>query len=232
MADSHELAEAIAKNGGQKMRYLNFVLIAILLAGCGTISSIRSGARLPESTSFAFRDDRPPAERQSRTDRSRYGKVLYFGDDRVTPSGPELLKASLESRLHAMLAGKTVSLSEFNVYMHEGGASLDPDRLSAVAASTPGGYAGAPFAGLLIRGVEKTRSDKTVRIQIKGKVGLAEFSSSTADTYRGRITEEDMQATLSKALDEATAQVQRVVEQSGNCSVNQPGCSLRQLSGG
>jgi hypothetical protein len=148
------------------------------------------------------------------------------------PSGPELLKASLESRLHAMLAGKTVSLSEFNVYVHEGGATLDPDRLNAVAASTPGGYAGAPFAGLLLRGVEKTRSDKTVRIQIKGKVGVTEFSSSTADTYRGPVTEEDMQATLTKALDEATAQVQRVVEQSESCLLKQPGCSVRQLSGG
>jgi hypothetical protein len=213
------------------MRYLSYVLVATLLAGCGTISAIRSAARLPESTSFAFRDERPPEERQSRTDKSRYGKVVYFGDDRVTPPGPELLKASLESRLHAKLAGKTVSLSEFNVYVHEGGATLDPDRLNTVAAATPGGYAGAPFAGLLLRGVEKTRSDKTVRIQIKGKVGPTEFSSSTADTYHGRITEQDMEATLSKALDEATVQVQRVVEQS-DCSFTQPGCSLRRLTGG
>jgi hypothetical protein len=217
------------------MRYLNLVLVAILLAGCGTISSINFGARLPEKISFAFRDERPPEEKNSRTDRSRYGKVLYFGDDRVTPTGPELLKASLESRLHAMLAGKTVSLSEFSVYVHDAGASLDRKHLNAFAASTPGGYAGAPFAGLLLGGVEKAKSDKkTVRIQIRGTVDRAEFASDTADTYSTRITEEDMQATLSKALDEATLQVQHVIQASedGACSVNQPGCASRTSSGG
>jgi hypothetical protein len=194
------------------MRYLNYVLIVVLLSGCGSVSSIRFGSRVPESTSFAFRDERPPEERASRTQRSNYGKVLYFGDDRVSPPGPDLLKASLESRLHAMLAGKTVSVSEFHVYVHEAGASLDPDRLNAVAAATPGGYAGAPFAGLLDRGFEKVKSDKTVRIQIKGKVDQTEFSTNTADTYRRAVTEEDLHATLSKALDEATSQVQRLVE--------------------
>jgi hypothetical protein len=215
------------------MRYLNLVIIAILLAGCGTISSIRSETRLPESTSFAFKDDRPTEQKNSRTDKSRYGRVNYFGDDRVTPTGPELLKASLESRLHTMLAGKTVSLSEFSVYVHGGGAALKLDRLDAYAATTPGGYAGAPFAGLLLRGVEKVRNDKTVRIQIRGKVGVAEFSSDTADTYRGGLTEEDMQATLSKALDEATLQVQRAVQgKEYRACVNPPACSLPPLSGG
>jgi hypothetical protein len=194
------------------MRYLHYVLIVVLLSGCGSVSSIRFGSRVPESTSFAFRDERPPQERASRTQRSNHGKVLYFGDDRVSPPGPDLLKASLESRLHAMLAGKTVSVSEFHVYVHEAGASLDPDRLNAVAAATPGGYAGAPFAGLLDRGFEKVKSDKTVRIQIKGKVDQTEFSTNTADTYRRAVTEEDLHATLSKALDEATSQVQRLVE--------------------
>lgn len=220
---------------GAKMRYFHLVLFPMLLAGCGTISSIYSSARIPDSTSFAFRDERPAEERQSRTDRSRHGRVLYFGDDRVNPPGPELLKASLENRLRTILAGKTVSLSEFNVYVHDAGAPLDRERLNAFAASTPGGYAGAPFAGLLMTGVEKGRMDKkTVRIQIKGTVDRIEFASDTADTYSSRLTQDDLQATLTKALDEATLQVQRLIQarEYGACSVNQPGCGSRSMSGG
>jgi hypothetical protein len=222
-------------NWGHTMRYLNFVLIATaaLVAGCGTISSIKSAARLPEKISFAFRDERPSEQKNSRTDSSGYGRVLYFGDDRVSPTGPELLKASLEMRLHEMLAGKTVSLSAFNVYVHDAGASLDRKHLNAFAAATPGGYAGAPFAGLLLGGVEKAKTDKkTVRIQIRGTVDRVEFASDTADTYSSRITEEDMQATLSKALDEVTLQVQHLLQAGGACSAEQPGCALGTSTGG
>jgi hypothetical protein len=207
----------------------------MLLAGCGTVSSIYSSARIPDSTSFAFRDDRPAEERQSRVERSRYGKVLYFGDDRVTPNGPDLLKASLENRLRTALAGKTVSLSEFNVYVHDARAPFDGKQLNAFAASTPGGYAGAPFAGLLMTGVEKGGIDKkTVRVHIKGTIDQTKFASDTADTYSSRLTHDDMQATLSKALDEATLQVQRLIQakELGACSADQAGCELRTATGG
>lgn len=188
------------------MRYLSLAFLAILLSACGTTTSVRYATQVPESTSFSFRDERPTVEKHSRKDRSLLGTTLFFGDDNLTPAGPELLKAALESRLHASLRGKTVSLNEFTVYVYDSAAPFGSERLHG-AASLPSGYAAAPFAGL-ISGIDKVRSDKIVRVRIKGDVDLIRFSTNTADTYRGRVTEQNIQATLSKALDAAVSEVE------------------------
>lgn len=190
------------------MRYLSLIFIAMLLSACGTTTSVHYDAQIPASTSFSFRDERPPVERHSRQERNLLGTTLYFGDDTLTPAGPELLKAALESRLHANLHGRTVSLNEFTVYVYDSAAPFGSDRLHG-ASSLPSGYAAAPFAGL-ISGIDKVRNDKIVRVRIKGSVDLAGFSTSTADTYRGRVTEQNIRTTLSKALDAAASEVARV----------------------
>jgi hypothetical protein len=194
-----------------KMRYLRFVFICLLLAGCGTVTSVRYDTPVPSTTSFAFKDERPPESRQSRYGKSSNAKLVYFGDDNLVPSGPELLKAALESRLHQELKGKTVSVKEFTVFVYDSAMPPENDR-QKTAASTPGGYAAAPFAGLFLGGFERARSDKVVRVLIRGNVDRAEFSTTSSDTYRGRVSERDVQATLSKALEKAAAVVQQTVE--------------------
>jgi hypothetical protein len=180
----------------------------MLLSACGTTTSVRYDTQVPESTSFSFRDERPSVEKHSRQDRNLLGTTLFFGDDNLTPAGPELLKAALESRLHANLHGKTVSLDEFTVYVYDSAAPFGSDRLHG-ASSLPSGYAAAPLAGL-ISGIDKVRSDKIVRVRIKGSIDLTRFSTNTADTYRGRVTEQNIRTTLSKALDAAASEVERV----------------------
>jgi hypothetical protein len=193
------------------MRYLKFAFLSLLLTGCGTVNSVRYDTPLPSTTSFEFKDERSPEARHSKQAASRNGKMVYFGDDNLSPPGPELLKAALESRLHAALKGKTVSLKEFTVFVYDVTMPPEGDRQKA-AASTPGGYAAAPFAGLFLGGFERARSDKVVRVLIRGNVDRAEFSTTSSDTYRGRISERDVQATLSKALEKATVVVQQTVE--------------------
>jgi hypothetical protein len=193
------------------MRYLKFASLCLLLAGCGTITSVRFDTSLPSTTSFTFKDERPSENRQSQQAKSRSARLLYFGDDNLSPPAPELLKAALESRRHEELKGKTVSLQEFTVYVHDVAMPPEGDRHKA-AAATPGGYAAAPFAGLFLGSFERARSDKVVRVLIRGNVDRAEFSAASSDVYRGRVSERDVQATLSKALEKATTVVRQAAQ--------------------
>jgi hypothetical protein len=194
-----------------KMRYLRFMFVCLLLAGCGTVTSVRYDMPLPGTTSFVFKDERPPESRQSQHGKSANANLVYFGDDNLSPSGPELLKAALESHLQAELKGKTVTLKEFTVMVYDSAMPPDRDR-QKTAADTPGGYAAAPFAGLFMGGFERARSDKVVRVLVRGNVDRAEFSTTSSDTYRGRVSERDVQTTLSKALEKAVATVQKAAQ--------------------
>lgn len=192
------------------MRYGYYVLIGILFSGCGTTTTVKLTTPLPEATSFTFRDERPPEQRLSRTDGGSFGANVFFGDDSLTPPVPELLKASLENRLHVELAGRTVSLTDFVVNVFDPAVSVDIDRVHSAAGSVPGGYAAAPLAGLFILGIEKVKSEKIVHIEIKGKMDLTEFSTTVSDRYRGRVTEDNIRTSLTKSLEQVVSEVKHI----------------------
>ena len=192
------------------MRKLISLLAILFISGCGTTSSVKMATQLPDKTAFVFLDERPTDQRLSRTVNGISGENVYFGDDNLSPSAPALLKAWLQNKSAIELTGKQITLLEFTVNIYDPSVSVDSSRLNTAAASVPGGYAAAPFAGLLIGGIERIRSEKIVYIKIQGKVGADEFFAVGSERFQGRVTEENVQATLIRTLDKAVAEVRQV----------------------
>lgn len=192
------------------MRNLLSVLIVMGLSACGTASSVKLSIPVPEKTSFVFRDERPPEQRLSRTDNSSSGAVVIFGDDNIAPPAAEIMRAKLQERLSSQLEGKTVSLTEFQISIFEPAASVDMNGLHTAAASTPGGYAAAPLAGVFILSIEKIKSEKIVLIRIKGALDNTAFFSYVSDNYRGRVTEENIRTSLERVLEDVITELQKI----------------------
>jgi len=192
------------------MRYILSALFAMALSACGTVSSVKLAIQVPEKTSFVFRDERPPEQKLSRTDNSSSGAVVIFGDNNIVPPVTEMMRAKLQERLSTQLEGKTVSLSEFQISVIDPAVSVDMNGLHTAAASTPGGYAAAPLAGVFILGIEKIKSEKIVLIRIKGALDNMAFFSYVSDNYRGRVTEENIRTSLERVLEDVTTEIQKI----------------------
>lgn len=180
------------------------------LSACGTASSVKLAIQVPDKTSFVFRDERPPEQKFSRTDHSSSGTVVIFGDDNIAPPAVEIMRAKLQERLSTPLEGKTVLLTEFQISVFDPAASVDMNSLHTAAASTPGGYAAAPLAGVFILGIEKIKSEKIVLIRIKGALDNTAFFSYVSDNYRGRVTEENIRTSLERVLEDVTTELQKI----------------------
>ena len=192
------------------MQCFVLVFLAMALSACGTTTSVKLAIKTPDKTSFIFRDERLPEQKISRTDNSSLGATMIYGDDKLSPSVTEMLRAKLHERLSTQLEGKTVFLAKFYVRVFEPTASVDFNRLNTAAASVPGGYAAAPLAGLLILGIENIKSEKIVSIDIEGTVDNTKFTTSVSDSYRGRVTEENMRTSLQHALEQFTTELQQI----------------------
>lgn len=192
------------------MRYIITTLLVVVLSACGTTSSVKLAIQVPDKTSFIFRDERPPEQKLSRTDNSYSGAIIIYGDDKLSPSVTEMLCATLQERLSTQLEGKTISLSKFYVRVFEPMASVDSNNLHAASASVPNGYAVEPLAGLLILGIEKIKSEKIVSIDIEGTLDKAPFTASVSDSYRGRVTEENMRKSLEHSLEQFSTELQQI----------------------
>jgi hypothetical protein len=66
------------------------------------------------------------------------------------------------------------------------------------------------LAGLIILGIERTRSQKWVYVRVHGFVGDAEFSAHENDRYSGRVTEENILTTLMAAIEAAASDAEQV----------------------
>src|SRR6478735_3640610 len=97
------------------MRVL-LLLVVLGLTGCGITTSARIRESTVETTSFVFRDMRPPEQRSSQVSRSE-GAVTWatFADDNLAPSPPDLVRTALQRKLGETLASRTVTLSKFSL---------------------------------------------------------------------------------------------------------------------
>lgn len=194
------------------MRYALVTLFTLLLLGCGTTSAVRLASEVAqEQPSFLLLDERPPQQKSSRNEEGSDGKNLYFGDDNFTPTGPELVKAALHKKLGAELSGKSVTLTDFVVNVYEPAIAIDREGMRNVAASVPNGYAAEPLAELLVFAIESMRSEKNVNVQITGRIDDLVFSGNLSDTFKGRVSESNIKATVEKALEEVADQIQGIV---------------------
>jgi hypothetical protein len=163
--------------------------------------------------SFKFSDNRPIEMRKSRVDIDSSGVTTFFSDDNISPLPPAIVMAALQAQLSDKLAGHSVILNEFVMYVYEHKESVDANRLHTASASTPGSSpVTEAAAGMLIPSIDSVVGTKNVYLRISGKIDDQEFSTSVGDLYRGGVTEANLQATVKKTLKQLTNDVQSIVD--------------------
>lgn len=197
------------------------VPLVLFLTSCGTVSTVRAPLQVTPMTSFVFVDQRPHERRQT-IHPEEQGDKLYFGDDAITPATSDLFKTLLEQRAGSLLSGKTVTLSDLTVTVEDPEVSVDHDRVVNASLSVPGGPVLAPFAGALIYGIERARSEKWVSVGIEGSVDGVNFQASKADSYRGRVSEENILTTLLAVLEMAADEAMKAADRSSQ-ELGKPG---------
>lgn len=199
------------------MRSIASSLAVLALVGCGTVGSTKLDVRTSEPVAFSFLDERPAEQRATLKSQEMYGELTRLGDDAITPTGPALLKTWLNEKLSTRLAGATVVLREFSVEILDPAVSIDEGRFGAAMESTPGAD---PVSGLLARwligGIESVKSDKTVGVRISGKIRDREFSGRGGGSFKGRVSEDNINSVITQALDAAVADIELLLAPSGN----------------
>ena len=183
--------------------------LIVLLGACGATSDVRIATPIQDVTSFTFLDERPSDNRASHIDGGIAGTSVFYGDDKLSPASPELMKTWLQNGMGAELAGKTVTLRLFTTSVFDPGATVDRDQLDAakntarVSVPKGGGVQGAAGAALaepIIYGIESARSQKSLYVRIEGDIDQKEFSVIHSERVRGRVTERNLRNTIVRAL--------------------------------
>lgn len=194
------------------MRNLCLIFIALLLGGCGTTSSVKfTSEPLVGNTSFTFTDERQESQKHSRIEESSDGKNHIFGDDNLNPTGPELLKKTLQTKIGSELSGKSISVIDFSISVYEPSVSIDREGLHASAASVPNGYAAEPLAELLILAIEGMKSEKSVLVQVAGKIDNTIFSGGGSGSFKGHVTDGNIKDVVDQALEEVILHIKSIL---------------------
>lgn len=159
-----------------------------------------SSATLPGATSFLLLDKRALQQKQSHKETDSNGTNSYLGDSSLNPTGPESLKTALQRKFKTELSGMSISLTDFSVAVYEPSVSL-PN----------GGIEPDPLTKLIVLGIEKLRSEKTVLVQVTGKIGETSFSGSTSENFKGMVTDGNIRAVVDKTLEDVVSQIQLIL---------------------
>ncbi len=193
------------------MRLIAITLIAITLQGCGTVSSTKLNTQPVQSTVFEFQDQRPEEQRITAKFHEPAGEITQLGDDAVSPPSPELVKTWLNNKLSYQLAQKKVVLKEFSVRILDPTVSIDEQRFEQSTASSGADPISSLLARWLITATESARSEKTVSVQIAGKVGEQEFTGSGRGSFKGRVTENNINSVITQALDATISDIMQTM---------------------
>ena len=184
--------------------------LSLALVACGTTSEVRLATPVQQATSFEFRDERPADNRASNLAEGVAGTSTFYGDDKLSPTAPELTKAWLQKAFGAELSGKTVTLRLFTVSVFDPGAVIDEKQFDAATRtarqSTPGynpaaGALGALIARPIIYGIESMKAQKSIYLRIEGQIDEQRFSVIHAEQVRGRVTERNVVNTITRGLE-------------------------------
>lgn len=140
------------------------------------------------------------------------GKSHSLCDDTVSPSGPDLVKTWLNNKLSSQLVRKKIVLQEFSIRILDPKVVINEQSMDHAVASTP---TADPISPLLARwfiiGIEGARSEKTVSVQIAGKIGEQEFTGGGRENFKGRVTESSISSVIVQALDTAVSDIERLL---------------------
>jgi len=193
------------------VRHFPTILAVLLLFGCGTTGSTQINVVAAKFTAFDIKDERPLDQRASSKATEPYGEVSRLGDDAISPSGPELLKAWLGDKLGERLSGKKIVLTEFFVQVVDPKVAIDERRLGNAAASAP--PVSGLFARWLIGGIDSVKSDKTVGVRIGGTVDGVDFSARGGGSFKGRVSAGNINSVITQALDSAVTDIGRLINE-------------------
>jgi hypothetical protein len=155
-------------------------ILSLAVVACGTTSEVRLATPLRQATSFNFVDERPAENRASNVAEGVAGASTFYGDDKLSPSAPELTKAWLQKAYGSELSGKTVTLRLFTVSVYDPGAVIDEQRFAAATQSYPAshpaaGALGALLARPIIYGIESMKTQKSIHVRIEGQIDEQRF---------------------------------------------------------
>ena len=188
------------------------LLAALWTTGCGTVGSTKLDVTPPKFAAFEIHDERPAEQRTSSKAKEAYGEVSRLGDDAMTPPGPELLKAWLGDKIGARLLGKKIVLSEFSVQVVDPAVQINEQGFNNAMASTPGANAvSGLLARWLIGGIESAKSDKTVGARIAGKFDGADFAARGGGSFKGRVSQANINSVIAQALEGAVIEIERLI---------------------
>ncbi len=198
--------------GDSHMWRFGVLLATFWTTGCGTVGSAKLDVMPPKFVAFEIQDERPAEQRTSSKTKESYGEVSRLGDDAMTPPGPELLKAWLGDKIGARLSRKQIVLSEFSVEVMDPAVQINEQGFNNAMASTPGAN---PVSGLLARwligGIESVKSDKTVGVRIAGKFDGADFAARGGGSYKGRVSQANINSVITQALEGTVTEIERLL---------------------
>ena len=192
------------------MRFLFWMFLVLSLNSCATASSVNlSSNTISTEVSFVFADERSEKQKTSYQQTDSSGRNVYFGDDKLTPIGPQLLKGALQQNLSIELAGKKIVLTDFLVIISDPTISIDQARLETASASVLNGYAAAPLTEALIYSIEKGK--KNVYVRVTGKVGENAYSNQNSKNFWAGASESDIKSLINKTLDDSVKEIKSIV---------------------
>lgn len=194
------------------MRYTSLLLMLLSLAGCGTASTTHLDVSSTQAPMFELVDARTAEAKLSSKSNRPEGQIVSLGDDAVQPAGPMLMQSWLSNRFQTRIQGHQLTLEEFAVEVTDPAVSVDAEGINRSANVTPGA---GPLAGALaywlIVAIEHTRSDKYVGVRISGKLGDQAFTARGDDTFKGHVTESDINAVIMQALESMAEQIDNLL---------------------
>jgi hypothetical protein len=178
-------------------------VVLACLAGCASVATTaKLDVSVSAQTSFVFTDARPADEATTSHRPSSVGVFTKMGDDRLHPSGAELVKTWLQRELAGPLAGRDVRLRSFVLEVFDPNGAVDQGRLSQAAAGVPGaGPLTMLGAGLLIRQFERARGARSVSVTVELALDGVPIKVQSGAMVLGGLSEQDITATVRQALD-------------------------------
>ncbi|WP_232415343.1 MULTISPECIES: hypothetical protein [Methylotenera] len=192
------------------MRFRFWMILVFTLSGCATATSVNlSSNSIASEASFLFADERSEKQKSSYQQTDSSGRNVYFGDNTLNPTGPQLLKGMLQQNLSIELTGKKIVLTDFLVIVTDPTVSIDKARLQATSAQVPNGVAVTPLAEALIYSIESGK--KNVYIRITGKVGNNDYSNQNSRNFWAGASESDIKSLINKTLDDSVKEIRNIV---------------------
>lgn len=192
------------------MRLCFWITLVFTLSGCATTTSVNLPSNnISSEVSFLFADERSEKQKSSYQQTDSSGRNVYFGDDKINPTGPQLLKGVLHKNLSIELTGKKIVLTDFLVIVSDPTISIDKARVEAASASVPNGFSVTPLTEALIHSIESGK--KNVYIRITGKVGENDYSNQNSRNFWAGASEADIKSLINKTLDDSVKEIRDIV---------------------